>query len=306
MGDTRPTPIEQAVPDRAGGSLRWRRFPVGSGQRAAWAYTEVVVSRRTRFQRVEILDTVAFGRALFLDGLPQSAEADEFIYHEALVHPAMVCHPRPQSVFIGGGADGGALREVLRHPELERVWLVDIDAELAGLCQQYLPYAPPALFTDPRVTVTFGDAYEALMGAGAGTFDVIILDLTDPGTALSRRLYTPEFFRAAGTRLRSPGVLVVQAGSLRLTNLDAHLEVVRALRGAFRTVRSYSADVPFFGEVWGFAFASDDLDPASVSPEEVDRRLSTRGIRGLRFYDGQTHTQLFALPRYVRTALGEA
>ena len=306
MGDTRPAPSDRLGPGRAAPAGRWRWFPVGPGQRAAWAYTEVLVSRRTRFQRVQILDTVAFGRALFLDGLPQSAEADEFVYHEALVHPAMVCHPRPRSVFIGGGADGGALREVLRYPEPERIWLVDIDAELAGLCQEYLPYAPPELFADPRVTAEFGDAYEALTGAGPGTLDIVILDLTDPGTVLSRRLYTPEFFRAVAARLRSPGVLVVQAGSLRLTNLDAHLEVVRALRAAFRVVRSYWADVPFFGEVWGFAFASNDLDPAPVSPDEVDRRLSARGIRGLRFYDGQTHTQLFALPRYVRVALGEA
>lgn len=302
------TRLPAPEPASAGGGrrrLRWHRFPVGPGQRAAWAYTDVVVSRRTRFQRVEILDTVAFGRALFLDGLPQSAEADEFIYHEALVHPAMVGHPRPRSVFIGGGADGGALREVLRHPDVERVWLVDIDAELASLCQQHLPYASPALFADPRVTVTFGDAYDALMGAGARAFDAVILDLTDPGTALSRRLYTPEFFKALAGRLRSPGIVVVQAGSLRLTNLEAHLEVVGALRGGFRTVRSYSADVPFFGEVWGFAVASNDLDPGSASAEEVNRRLRDRGVEGLRFYDGETHTQLFALPRYVRAALGK-
>ncbi len=305
MGDTRPAPSDQPVPDRAGWSLRWRRFPVGPGQRAAWAYQGVVVARRTRFQRVEILDTVAFGRALFLDGLPQSAEADEFIYHEALVHPAMVCHPRPRVVFIGGGADGGALREVLRHPDVERVWLVDIDEELVRLCQEHLPYAPPELFADPRVTVEFGDAYEVLMGAGLGAFDAVILDLTDPGMALSRRLYTPEFFRAAAARLRRPGVLVVQAGSLRLTNLGAHLGVVSAIRGAFRVVRSYWADVPFFGEVWGFALAADGLDPRSLPPEEVDRRLRERGVSGLRFYDGETHTQLFALPRYVRTALGD-
>lgn len=286
--------------------LRWRRFPVGPGQQAAWAYTGVAVSRRTRFQRVEILETVAFGRALFLDGLPQSAEADEFIYHEALVHPAMVCHPSPRTVFIGGGADGGALREVLRHPGLEKVWLVDIDEELVRLCQRHLPYAPPALFADARVTVTFGDAHDALLGADPGTFDLVILDLTDPGTALSRRLYTPHFFSALAGRLRSPGMVVLQAGSLRLTNLHAHLEVVAALRAAFRVVRSYSADVPFFGEVWGFALASNDLDPASLSAAEVDRRLGQRRISGLRFYDGQTHIQLFALPRYVRVALGEA
>lgn len=298
------------MPPKAGretsAGRRWRSFPVGPGQRAAWAYTGVVTFCRTRYQRVEILDTVAFGRALFLDGLPQSAEADEFIYHEALVHPALVCHPRPQVVFIGGGADGGALREVLRHPTVERVWLVDIDEELTRLCQQYLPYAAPGLFTDPRVTITFGDAYEALLGTAPGTFDVVILDLTDPGTALSRRLYTPEFFRAVADRLRTPGILVLQAGSLRLTNLGAHLEVVAALRGAFRVVRSYWADVPFFGEVWGFALATDGLDPRSLSPEEVDRRLRGRGIGGLRFYDGAAHTQLFALPKYVRTALGES
>lgn len=287
-------------------SRRWRSFPVGPGQRAAWAYTRVVVSRRTRFQRVEILDTLAFGRALFLDGLPQSAAADEFIYHEALVHPALVCHPRPRVVFVGGGADGGALREVLRHPTVGRIWLVDIDEELVRLCQEHLPYAPPDLFTDPRVTLTFGDAYEALMGAGPGAFDVVILDLTDPGTALSRRLYTPGFFRAVAERLRPPGILVLQAGSLRLTNLGAHLEVVAALRGAFRVVRSYWADVPFFGEVWSFALAADGLDPRSLPPEEVDRRLRERGISGLRFYDGETHTQLFALPKYVRAALGES
>ena len=116
----------------------WIDFPLAAGERATYEVTRVVYRGRTAFQSVEIVETRPYGLALFLDGAPQSALADEFVYHEALVHPALVAHPEPRRVLIAGGGEGAALREVLRHPGVERATMVDIDGELIELAREHL------------------------------------------------------------------------------------------------------------------------------------------------------------------------
>src|SRR4028119_1295474 len=111
----------------------WREFDLAPGERAAYEIVRTLYAGQTRFQHVEIVETRPYGLALFLDGAPQSALADEFVYHEALVHPALLAHPEPRRVMIAGGGEGATLREVLRHPSVERATMVDIDGELVDL-----------------------------------------------------------------------------------------------------------------------------------------------------------------------------
>ena len=119
---------------------------------------ERLFAGRTRYQQVEVLDTLDFGRTLILDGKTQSSEADEFVYHEALVHPAMVTHPNPESVFIAGGGEGATLREALAHGSVKSAVMVDLDGEIVDICRRFLPNHHRGAFDDPRVELHFADA----------------------------------------------------------------------------------------------------------------------------------------------------
>src|SRR5215210_994801 len=131
----------------------WRTFDVLPGETAAYEVTRVLARAQTAFQDVEIAETRAYGLALFLDGMPQSAVADEFVYHEALVHPALVAHPEPRRVLIAGGGEGATLREVLRHPGVERATMVEIDGELLELARAHLAPMHRGALDDPRADV---------------------------------------------------------------------------------------------------------------------------------------------------------
>lgn len=165
----------------------------------------VVASGRTEFQTFEIFENRLWGRMLILDGRLQSAEVDEFIYHEALVQPAMLVHPDPRRVLVLGGGEGAALREVLRHPGVTRAVMVDIDGELVGLCKERLPTFHAGAFDDPRTELVFADGRGWLAAQPDGALDVIIIDLPEPlagGPALT--LFTREMYELARSKL-TPG-----------------------------------------------------------------------------------------------------
>ena len=158
---------------------------------------KVLYSGKTQFQEVEILESQVFGRSLVLDGKTQSTEKDEHIYHESLVHPAMLMHPQPRTVFIGGGGEGGTLREVLAHRSVEKAVMLDLDREVVDLCRHYLPHHHQGSFDDPRVELRHEDA-RAYLENCSQQFDVMVMDLVDPlegGTA--HLLYTEEYYRIA-------------------------------------------------------------------------------------------------------------
>jgi spermidine synthase len=264
---------------------------------------EVLYRGRTRFQLAEVIRSGSYGKLLVLDGKIQSSEADEFIYHEALVQPAMLTHPRPQTVFIAGGGEGAVLREVLAHKTVKRAVMVDIDEAVVALCQKYLPDYSQGSFQDKRTELVHTDAREYL-AESRELFDIIIIDLPDPieeGPAY--RLYTREFYQLVRERLTADGIISVQAGSASLTELLNLASVSKTLKSVFPIVCPYQTDVPCFGGPWGFCLASLKLDPVQLSPAEVDKRISARSLTHLKFYDGLTHQGIFSLPKYLRAEL---
>ncbi|MBI2940268.1 MAG: fused MFS/spermidine synthase [Chloroflexi bacterium] len=292
LAETGPTPNEG-----------WRVFPRRGGEEVRFAVIRSIVRRQTPFQHVEIADTVSFGRAFFIDGRPQSAEIDEHLYHEALIHPALVSHPAPRSVFIAGGGEGATLREVLRHPSLARAVMVDIDPDAVAFCRDHLGLFHRGALDDPRAIIRHDDA-RAYLARSADRYDCLVVDVTDPlAGGPSYLLFTREFFALARERVNPEGLLVVQAECTALNNCDGHLSIVRTLRELFPIVRPYEVYVPFFADPWGFVVATAGVDPWSLSGAEVDRRLAARGIVDLRFYDGTTHEALKAWPRHLRDRL---
>jgi len=267
---------------------------------------EVLYTGQTKFQKVEIIRSGSFGRFLVLDGKIQSSDADEFIYHEALVQPPMVVHPGPETVFIAGGGEGATLREVLSHRTVKRAVMVDIDEEVVGICKKMLPEYSRASFEDPRTEVYHTDAREYL-ASSSESFDVIIIDLPEPieeGPAYL--LYTQEFYNIVQTKLTPDGIISVQSGSASWTELENLSAVYRTLSSVFPVVCPYQVDVPSFGGPWGFCLASASLSPFPMPAGEIDDRIASRGLSHLKFYDGLSHQAMFSLPKHLRNELARA
>jgi spermidine synthase len=278
----------------------WFVDQISEGELHAYAYGRAVHFGRTEHQAVEIVDVPAYGKLLILDGKIQSGQLDEHIYHEALVHPALLAHPAPKAALILGGGEGATLREVLRHGTIRRAVMVDIDEEVVGLCRTYLPEWHRGAFDDPRAELVYADA-AAYLDQAREAFDAIFVDITDPGVAG----LGPEFFGRLAARLRPPGIAAVQGLELSLGAHAAHAALRRAAGAAFATVRSYAAYIPCFRAQWGFLTASPSLDPGALAPAEVAARLRERGLAGgPRFYDATSHAGLFGLARDLRALIG--
>ena len=263
----------------------------------------VLFSGTTAYQKVEVLDSCVFGRSLVLDGKTQSTESDEFIYHESLVHPAMLCHPDPKSVFIGGGGEGGTLREALAHRSVESATMIDLDREVVELCRAHLPNHHQGSFDDPRVTLLHQDARAYLQSEGDG-FDVMIMDLVDPleeGTAFL--LYTEEFYRIVKARLNPGGVLVTQSGPAGLPNYqECFTTIFHTLSEVFAHTAAAQVHVPAFQTLWGFTIASDSPLPQPTDAE-LESAIARRINKELQHYDGETHRGMFALPKFLRQGI---
>ena len=267
--------------------------------------TRILASARTAYQDMHIVETGAYGKALVLDGKWQSCTGDEFIYHEPLVHPAMLQHGNARRVLVLGGGEGATVREILRWKCVEKVAMVDIDGEVVEACRKHLPEMHQGAFDDPRTDLVIGDALEYLDGTGA-SWDVIISDLSDPiEEGPSFKLFTKEYFAQAKRALAPGGVFVVQAGPVAPAELSLHARLVNTLQTVWPHVLSYSSFISTYASPWGFAMASDEAIDTRPEPEAIDARLVEETTGGLRFLDGRTHLGLLQTLAYVRRAIEE-
>eukprot|EP00658_Telonema_sp_P-2_P080157 TRINITY_DN791_c0_g1_i1.p1 TRINITY_DN791_c0_g1~~TRINITY_DN791_c0_g1_i1.p1 ORF type:complete len:312 (-),score=100.92 TRINITY_DN791_c0_g1_i1:152-1087(-) len=265
---------------------------------------QIYYTGQSDFQKVQVIETAAFGRTLVMDDKTQSAETDEKVYHESLVHPAMLSHPNPKTVFIGGGGEFATAREVLRHKSVEKVVMVDIDKVACDMCREHLPEWNDGAYEDPRFEVYYEDAKGWLENCGQ-TFDVIIMDICDPieaGPGIA--LYFQEFYEFARTKaLNQGGLLVTQSGCCGVTNFTECFTTIHStLRSCFAKVHGYSAPIPSFGCSWGFNVAhhNPDLDLTSWTSDEVDAKIAERITGELKFLDGVSWHGVFGLPKMIR------
>ena len=256
---------------------------------------------RSPYQAVEVHDTAHFGKLFRLDGHFMTSVMDEFFYHENLVHVAAVTHPSPERALVIGGGDGGSAEELLKHPSIRSVVLCEIDLAVVDIARKYLQTVHKGALEDGRLTLKIGDGF-AHIRESEDQYDLIVLDLTDPGGP-SESLYTADFYRACALRLKPLGGM-----TLHLASPVAHPERIRSclagLRSAFPLVTPYLTTIPLYGGLWMMACVSQTLDPRSLSAREVDRRIAQRGLRDLRYYNGDTHRAALALPNFVRELVG--
>jgi len=272
---------------------------------------QIFFSGQSDFQKVQVIETAAFGRTLVMDDKTQSAEADEKVYHESLVHPAMFAHGCPKTVFIGGGGEFATAREALRHKSVEKVIMVDIDKVACDMCREHLPEWNDGAFEDPRFEVYYEDAKGWLENCGQ-KFDVIIMDICDPieaGPGIA--LYFEEFYNYARTEAMNPGgVLVTQSGCCGLLNFTECFTTINCtLNSCFKTVHGFSSPIPSFGCPWGFNLGHDidGLDLSTWTPEQVDKAISDKiadlDSKPLHFLDGISWQGIFGLPKQIRVGL---
>ena len=257
------------------------------------------------------------------DGYTQSAQFDEFAYHESLVHPALLrvaAVQPPKCVFIGGGGELATAREVLKHKTVERVVMVDLDQKVVELCQEYLPEWGNGATDNPRLELIFGDAYQYLMETKE-KFDVIIMDISDPveaGPGIA--LYCKEFYDHAVSLLTPHGVFVTQSGMAdsipfvtaatgTVPDTMSFGPIRNTLASVFKETLPYSVDIPSFGGDWGFVMATnqeESLDWKQPIPATIDKLVEQQiqgGRDSLRHYDGEAHVNMFSLTKSLRQYL---
>ncbi|MBO8142138.1 MAG: polyamine aminopropyltransferase [Firmicutes bacterium] len=255
-----------------------------------------LLEEHTGYQHMAVLETEQFGRMLVLDGMVQTTEADEFVYHEMIVHVAMNTHPRPRRVAVIGGGDGGTIREVLKHPSVEEAVLVEIDGRVVEAAREFLPSISRGL-ADPRVRIEIGDGVEHIRNAKEA-YDVILIDSTEPvGAAVG--LFSPEFYRDVCNALREDGLMVAQTES-PFFNQELIRRTQAGIRASFPVTRLYLANIPTYPSgLWSFTVGSRRYDPLAVDPASIPP-LDTR------YYCPEIHHAAFRLPPFVRQLVGEA
>lgn len=251
---------------------------------------EILHRERSPYQEITVYETAEFGRLLTLDDIIMTTERDEFVYHEMLAHPALVAHPEPRQVLVVGGGDGGTVREVLKHPTVERVVLAELDERVVEVSKLYLPSLAQA-FDDPRVEFRFGDG-ALYVAEHPNEFDVILVDSPDP-VGPAAVLFSEAFYRTCRAALRPGGIITVQSESPWF-NREQLWATRRYFREIFPLSRLHWAPVPTYpGGFW--TFTSGSLGPDPKEPRE-EAALQIHG----RYYSLEIHRAAFVLPPFVK------
>ena len=254
---------------------------------------------KTEHQHLMIFHNAMLGRVMTLDGIVQTTEADEFVYHEMLTHVPMLAHGSARSVLIVGGGDGGILREVVRHP-VDRVVQIEIDARVVEMAKTYLPRHSAGAYDDPRLQLVIADG-AAWMRDCSDTFDVIIVDSTDP-IGPGEVLFTEDFY-AHAKRCLSPGGILVTQNGVPFFQADELTTTARRLNRHFADAGFFCAAVPtYYGGLMTLGWATDDAAARDVSIETLTARFKQAGF-STRYYNPSIHRASFALPQYALDAI---
>lgn len=264
---------------------------------------KVYFESQTEHQHLLIFHNAKFGRVMALDGIIQTTERDEFVYHEMLTHVPIFAHGNARRALVIGGGDGGMLREVLRHRQIAQATLVEIDGELVDICKKFLPNHHQGAFDDARTRVVIQDGIDFVQNCGE-TFDVIITDSTDP-IGPGEVLFKETYYAACRKCLAPGGVLVTQNG-VPFMQLDEVRNTAGHLSKVFKDWSFFSASVPtYVGGIMAFGWATDDETLRGVPLETLEKRYAEADLE-TRYYHPALHQASFALPQYVKVAIDTA
>ncbi len=256
---------------------------------------------KTPFQTVEVFETDTWGNLMTIDGMVMLSEKDEFVYHEMMAHLPLCTHPSPETVLIIGGGDGGTAREVLKHPGIKRVDMVEIDEAVVRASKLHMPEVGD--FDNPKLNVIYENGLE-FVKTPENEYDVIIIDGSDPvGPAVD--LFKKEFYEHCHRCLTKNGVLVSQTESPFVESYhDSIRSVQNAIGGLFPVSRLYLTYIPLYPTgMWSMSIASKNRDPlAEEVLSGIENRIQPFG-NSLKYYNADVHAGVFALPGFVRKIL---
>jgi len=251
----------------------------------AYDVEEILYIGKSKFQEIKVIRNPYFGMMLILDDVVQLTERDEFFYHEMLTHVVLHAHPHPRKVAVIGGGDGGAVREVLKHMSVEKVYFIEIDEAVLQVSRKYFPGVSSGI-DDPRVEIKIMDGAEFMRKRKRPDIDAVIIDSTDI-IGFARSLFTNEFFTAVKNCLQDEGMFVTHTESLHF-HKDMVIEIQDVLKGVFPIVDLYTAPIATYpGNWWAFAVASKELSP---------RELRQKPAIQTKYYCDEIHRQAF-LPK---------
>lgn len=261
---------------------------------------EVLHVEQSPFQKIEMFHNQTFGVFMVLDGYTQVTEKDEFVYHDMICHPAMAVNPEIKNVLIIGGGDGGTAREVARYQSIEKIDMVEIDEAVVRACQKYMPSTSAVLSSEPRLNLMFTDGLKFVKEAAAGSYDLILVDSTDPAGP-GEGLFTLEFYQDCYRILTEKGILINQHEGAFFDGDIAEMKKAHSkIKKTFPIAKVFGFNTPTYASgYWYFGFASKALDPVAdvKSNEWKNFGLQTR------YYTPELHYGAFALPAYVQEIL---
>ena len=260
---------------------------------------------RSAFQDIVIVESASHGRVMLLDGCVQITERDEFVYQEMIAHVPLLAHGDARDVLIIGAGDGGVLRRVLQHPGVAQAVMVEIDGEVIRLCQEHLPDIAGDAWTDARAQVIVGDGIAYVRQAADASFDVVIVDSTDPA-GVGEVLFTDAFYADAARILRDGGLMVNQCG-VPFMQPDELRQTTRRRRRFFPHVGAYVASVPtYVGGLMTLGFAAKRDGMADVTAATIRDRAAVAGVlAATRYWTPEIHAAAFHLPPYIAQCLAE-
>lgn len=264
----------------------------------------VLYHEKTPYQNLIIFENDIMGRIMALDGVVQTTERDEFVYHEMMAHVPILAHGQVKSVLIVGGGDGGMLREVCKHQGIEQITMVEIDAKTIEVCSTYLPGHNAGAFDDPRLNLVIDDGVN-FVNTTNKRFDVIISDCTDP-IGPGEALYTSHFYEGCKKCLKPGGVFVAQNG-VCLLQQEEIVDTYNKLSSYFEDVGFYQTAIPtYYGGTMAFAWATDNEALRHLAAKEIEQRFQRAQLKAhfnCRYYNAAIHAASFAMPQYTLDAL---
>jgi spermidine synthase len=258
---------------------------------------KLLFSEETPYQTVEVYETDTWGNLMTIDGMVMLSEKDEFVYHEMLAHVGMFSHPNPERVLIVGGGDGGTAREVMRHPSVKQVDMVEIDEAVVRASKEFLPEVGD--WDNPKLNVLFEDGIQFVNNIDE-SYHVIIIDGSDP-VGPAEGLFEGEFMQACYDGLSEDGVLTAQTESPWVPEYHKSMnKVFTSLENIYDKSMMYLAYIPLYpAGMWSFSFASKGADPLSDDTlKRVKNGLNTFNAE-MKYYNGDVHKGCFALPNFV-------
>jgi spermidine synthase len=251
-------------------------------------------TEQSEFQRIDLIETLQWGKMLVLDGMVMTTDKDEFVYHEMITHLAMNTHPNPETVVVVGGGDGGAIREILKYPSVKKAVLAEIDGRVIEVSKQYLPEIAGKL-DDPRVDIQVVDGVKFIQ-ENKNSFDVILVDSTEP-IGPAEGLFAREFYQNIYDALKEDGIMVAQTESPFL-NADLITRVYKDIASIFPITRYYTGAIPTYPSgLWSWTMGSKKYDPLQVNEAEL------REPEGTKYYHKGLHKAVFQVPKFVQELL---